>query len=43
MMRIIRRFDVMDKLNLYLFFVDELGTVEELSWKMVKEINGSKK
>lgn len=36
-------FDVMDKLNLYLFFVDELGTVEELSWKMIKEINGNKK
>lgn len=29
-------FDVMDKLNLYLFFVDKKGTVEEIDWKMLK-------
>jgi hypothetical protein len=33
----------MDKLNLYLFFVDEFGVVEELDWKKIKEINGGKK
>lgn len=32
-------FDVMDKLNLYLFFVDKSGFVEELDWKKVKEQN----
>lgn len=32
-------FDVMDKLNLYLFFVDKNGFVEELDWKKVKEQN----
>ncbi len=31
-------FDVMDKLNLYLFFVDTLGKVEELDWKKIKEM-----
>ncbi|HRY62237.1 MAG TPA: hypothetical protein P5056_00465 [Candidatus Paceibacterota bacterium] len=36
-------FDVMDKLNLYLFFVDKNGNVEELDWKKVKEIDGSKR
>jgi hypothetical protein len=29
-------FDVMDKLNLYLFFVDKIGNVEELDWKKIK-------
>lgn len=28
--------DVMDKLNLYLFFVDGMGNVEEINWKMLK-------
>lgn len=32
-------FDVMDKLNLYLFFVDKNRVVEELDWKKVKELN----
>ena len=36
-------FDVMDKLNLYLFFVDDLGMVEELDWKKVKEIKTIKR
>lgn len=36
-------FDVMDKLNLYLFFVNELGVVEELNWKNIKEISGIEK
>lgn len=31
-------FDVMDKLNLYLFFVDSLGNVEEIDWKRLKEM-----
>ena len=35
-------FDVMDKLNLYLFFIDRLGKVEELDWKKVKSLNLSK-
>ena len=35
-------FDVMDKLNLYLFFVDEMGAVEEIDWKSIKKINGAK-
>jgi hypothetical protein len=30
-------FDVMDKLNLYLFFVDSKGTVEEIDWKRIKQ------
>jgi len=30
-------FDVMDKLNLYLFFVDRLGNVEEISWRKMKD------
>jgi len=29
----------MDKLNLYLFFVDKNRVVEELDWKKVKELN----
>jgi len=29
-------FDVMDKLNLYLFFVDGIGNVEETDWKKLK-------
>lgn len=29
-------FDVMDKLNLYIFFVDEFGLVEEIDWKKLK-------
>ncbi len=32
-------FDVMDKLNLYLFFVDQFGNVEELDWKKLKSSN----
>jgi hypothetical protein len=31
-------FDVMDKLNLYLFFVDKKRNVEEIHWKKLKEI-----
>ncbi len=31
-------FDVMDKLNLYIFFVDNSGEVEEINWKKLKEI-----
>jgi hypothetical protein len=31
--------DVMDKLNLYVFFVDGFGNVEELDWKKMKMIN----
>jgi hypothetical protein len=31
-------FDVMDKLNLYLFFVDDLENVEEIDWKQLKAI-----
>ncbi len=31
-------FDVMDKLNLYLFFVDGVGNVEEIDWKKFKKI-----
>jgi len=30
-------FDVMDKLNLYLFFVDRSGSVEEISWKKMRD------
>ena len=30
-------FDVMDKLNLYLFFVDRLGNVDEISWRKMKD------
>lgn len=29
-------FDVMDKLNLYLFFVDGAGKVEEIDWKKMR-------
>ena len=32
-------YDVMDKLNLYLFFVDKVGEVEVLNWKEVKKIS----
>ena len=32
-------FDVMDKLNLYLFFVDKNGVVEEFYWKDIKELD----
>ncbi len=31
-------FDVMDKLNLYLFFVDRTGGVEEIDWKKLKKV-----
>lgn len=31
-------FDAMDKLNLYLFFVDGFGGVEEIDWKKLKEM-----
>ncbi len=31
-------FDVMDKLNLYLFFVDAQGNTEEIDWKKMKHI-----
>ncbi len=31
-------FDVMDKLNLYLFFVDSFGVVEEIDWKKIRDI-----
>jgi len=31
-------FDVMDKLNLYLFFVDSKSNVEEIDWKTMKKI-----
>lgn len=30
-------FDVMDKLNLYLFFVNSIGDTEEMNWKKIKE------
>lgn len=30
-------YDVMDKLNLYLFFVKSNGNVEELDWKKIKK------
>ncbi|OGJ05182.1 hypothetical protein A2456_01445 [Candidatus Nomurabacteria bacterium RIFOXYC2_FULL_36_19] len=36
-------FDVMDKLNLYLFFVNNVGNVEEIDWKKFKKIIKSKK
>ena len=26
----------MDKLNLYIFFVDKVGAVEEIDWKKLK-------
>ena len=29
-------YDVMDKLNLYLFFVHSVGVVEEIDWKKLK-------
>jgi len=31
-------FDVMDKLNLYLFFVNGIGNVEEIDWKKLRDI-----
>ena len=31
-------FDVMDKLNLYVFFVDSKSNVEEIDWKTMKKI-----
>jgi len=31
-------FDVMDKLNLFVFFVDSKGDVEEISWKIMKKL-----
>lgn len=34
-------FDVMDKLNLYIFFVDRAGGVEEMSWKTLRDIKNS--
>lgn len=36
-------FDVMDKLNLYLFFIDGVGNVEEMDWKKVKNMKLSVK
>ena len=36
-------FDVMDKLNLYLFFVDSTGAVEEISWKNMRDFKVSEK
>lgn len=30
-------FDVMDKLNLYLFFIDGAGKVEEIDWKKLRD------
>lgn len=35
-------FDVMDKLNLYVFFVDGSGEVEEIDWKSIKKINATR-
>lgn len=34
-------YDVLDKLNLYLFFVNKAGLVEELDWKKVENISGA--
>lgn len=31
-------FDVCDKLNLYIFLVDENGVVEEIDWKTLKKL-----
>jgi len=31
-------FDVMDKLNLFVFFVDSKGDVEEIGWKIMKKL-----
>ncbi len=31
-------FDVMDKLNLYIFFVDHNGKIEEIDWKKMRMI-----
>ncbi len=36
-------FDVMDKLNLYLFFVDGAGNIEEINWKKVRDMKFSNK
>jgi hypothetical protein len=35
-------YDVMDKLNLYLFFVSKTGAVEMIDWKQMKEISKTK-
>ena len=32
-------FDVLDKLNLYLFFVDGYGNVDEIDWKKLRNVN----
>lgn len=34
-------FDVMDKLNLFLFFVDAKGEVEVIDWKLMKKIQSN--
>ena len=31
-------FDVMDKLNLFVFLVDSKGVVEEIDWKTMKKL-----
>ncbi len=31
-------FDIMDKLNLYIFFVEPNGAVEEISWRVMKNM-----
>lgn len=31
-------FDVLDKLNLYMFFVTQSGQVEEISWRMLRKM-----
>lgn len=31
-------YDVCDKLNLYLFFVDEEGAVEQIDWKQLRKL-----
>lgn len=36
-------FDVCDKLNLYVFFVDENGEVEMFDWKKIKNFQNSSK
>ncbi len=35
-------FDVMDKLNLYLFFVNGIGNVEEIDWKKLRDTKKKK-
>ncbi|MDD4931155.1 MAG: hypothetical protein PHG66_03325 [Candidatus Colwellbacteria bacterium] len=32
-------FDVMDKLNLFIFFVDVNGVVEEIDWKIMRKVS----